>query len=577
MKKILQIVPIIILLISVGFFIGLTDIKKENKSAPLFRNPIKTGTVIVNNTNNISFKKVSLFGTVANRNTSNDFTTKSSTLKLDRSALQSILASREKSITFVIPTGDAAPIELELIEQKVFSDNSSVYKLEGNTKTKVAFTPGLSYTGIVKGKEHSVASISIFNDFVMGVISDETGNYVLGSVKHNNNFTDNYIYYNDNDLKVLNNFKCAVEGKEEKFSRNALSNSLNNSNDSHNPSNSSVDARATVKIYFEADYQMYQDFNSNVNTLTNYIQGMFNSVIMIYNNENIPVQISDIGYWSGIDPYASSRNTETILTKFGQNTQDGFQGNLAQLLSTRPDEDISGGIAWIGTLCIPYQTDGSGRYSFCVIDPTYNNYPTYSWTVNVVAHELGHNFGSMHTQACWWPVGSFGTIGAIDSCYYAEGNCFDDNEVTENFNGTIMSYCHLNGAINLSLGFGPLPGDTIYYRYSRAACLGGVTNSSELPVVYDLKQNFPNPFNPSTTIRFLVPEDAIVSLKVYNIAGKEVANLINSSNYVTGFYDVAFNTSLYNLPSGAYFYKMTASPLNGGNTFVEVKKMMLIK
>lgn len=569
MKKILQALPIIVLLISVGFFIGLTDINKEGKSFQNFNSSVKTGTLISNNQSNISFKNVSLFGVTANRNNASDFAKKSVSLVLDRNALRNILASREKSITFTIPTGDALPMELELVEQKVFSDDFTSSGITGNNETPFNYTKGISYTGIIKGKEHSIASISIFNEFVMGVISDETGNYVLGSVKENNNYTDNYIFYNDNDLKVLNNFKCGVEDKEDRFARhNASDNSVKG-----NQSDYDV-VRAPVRIYFEADYKMYQDNGSNPTTLINFIQGMFASVATIYSNESIPMEISQIRYWTQSDPYVGMTETQDILVAFGRNRQDNFSGSLAQLLSTRPE--IGGGIAWIAVLCIPYQrNDGSGRYSFSGIDPNYNNFPTYSWTVNVVAHELGHNFGSYHTHSCHWPTNGFTTTGAIDSCYTAEGFCFSSTR--QNFNGTVMSYCHLNGAIRLSLGFGPMPGDTIRAWYNRASCLTGITNSSELPVVYDLKQNFPNPFNPSTTIRFLVPEDAVVSLRVYDVSGKEVANLINSSNYMPGFYDVNFNSSVFNLPSGPYFYKMTAAPLNGGNTFTQVKKMILVK
>ncbi len=569
MKRILQALPIIVLLVSVGFFIGLTDIQKEKKVYPVLINQVKTGTVITNNEGHINYKNVNLFGSVGNRNNVNSFASKSVSLRIDKSALQSALASREKSITFTIPTGDAVPMQLELIEQKVFSDNSNVYKLEGNTKTKVDYTPGISYTGIIKGKEHSLASISIFNDFVMGVISDETGNYVLGSVMDGSNYTDNYIFYNDNDLKVLNKFKCSIDGNEDRFSRSAVNNQYNEQHAENNG-----DARLAVRIYFECDYRMYQDFQSNTTNVANFIQGMFAECATIYTNESIPTQVSDVGVWSTADPYINMSDNEQILTLFGQNKRDNFAGNFAQLLSTRTNTD-GGGIAWINTMCVPYQADGSGRYSFCFIDPNFQGFPTYSWTVNVVTHELGHNFGSYHTHACHWPINQFTNSGAIDSCYTAEGNCFSSTRART---GTIMSYCHLtSGGINLALGFGPMPGDTIRLRYAQATCLTGITNSSETPIVYDLKQNYPNPFNPSTTIRFLVPEDAIVSLKVYNIAGVEVANLVNGSNYLPGFYDINFNTSIYNLPSGAYFYKLTASPVSGGNTFTQVKKMILIK
>lgn len=248
-------------------------------------------------------------------------------------------------------------MELELIEQKIFSDDFTSSGITGNSETPFNYTKGISYNGIIKGKEHSIASISIFNEFVID-ISDRTGNYVLGSVKENNNYTDNYIFYNDNDLKVLNNFKCGVEDKEDRFARH----SVNNNSVKGNQSDYDV-VRAPVRIYFEADYRMYQDNGSNPTTLINFIQGMFASVATIYSNESIPMEISQIRYWTQSDPYAGMTETPDILTAFGNNRKDNFSGSLAQLLTTR---DVGGGIAWIAVLCIPYQeADGSGRYSFC--------------------------------------------------------------------------------------------------------------------------------------------------------------------------------------------------------------------
>lgn len=89
-----------------------------------------------------------------------------------------------------------------------------------------------------------------------------------------------------------------------------------------------------------------------------------------------------------------------------------------------------------------------------------------------------------------------------------------------------------------------------------------------VPKTYDLAQNYPNPFNPSTTIEFSIPSDAAVSLKIYDVLGKEVTVLANEYRSA-GTYIVNWNAS--NFSSGVYFYK-----LNAGN-FTQTKKMFLAK
>jgi hypothetical protein len=96
----------------------------------------------------------------------------------------------------------------------------------------------------------------------------------------------------------------------------------------------------------------------------------------------------------------------------------------------------------------------------------------------------------------------------------------------------------------------------------------GVTRVSQNPVTYSLSQNYPNPFNPSTSIMFTIEKTGMVTLKVYNILGQQVVNLVND-NLKAGTYTYVFEAS--RLSSGVYFYSLTA-----GN-FHQVKKMMLLK
>ena len=98
--------------------------------------------------------------------------------------------------------------------------------------------------------------------------------------------------------------------------------------------------------------------------------------------------------------------------------------------------------------------------------------------------------------------------------------------------------------------------------------------NEELPQKYGLHQNFPNPFNPETKIKFELSQTdnrkqkTVTRLIIYDISGKEVKILVNEM-LQPGVYEVDFNGSL--LPSGVYFYKLTAGE------YAETKKMILMK
>ena len=98
----------------------------------------------------------------------------------------------------------------------------------------------------------------------------------------------------------------------------------------------------------------------------------------------------------------------------------------------------------------------------------------------------------------------------------------------------------------------------------------GVTNiePTSLPTVFELYQNYPNPFNPTTKIKFDIPKSSFVSLKVYDITGREVATLVNS-DLEPQRYEVEWNGAQF--ASGVYFFRITAGD------FVKVQKMILTK
>lgn len=112
--------------------------------------------------------------------------------------------------------------------------------------------------------------------------------------------------------------------------------------------------------------------------------------------------------------------------------------------------------------------------------------------------------------------------------------------------------------------------DVTNFTYFSVGNAGFVSVEKEegLPTEFQLSQNYPNPFNPTTTIKFAIKEASFVSLKVYNVIGEEVANLVNEQ-MTPGNYNYSFDAS--KLTSGIYLYRLQAGD------FVSTKKMILIK
>jgi hypothetical protein len=132
---------------------------------------------------------------------------------------------------------------------------------------------------------------------------------------------------------------------------------------------------------------------------------------------------------------------------------------------------------------------------------------------------------------------------------------------------SVVGYSIGAGSFSGGVSFAGLGPTNIFYDGSGITPVG-ITNNTGIATKYDLKQNYPNPFNPSTVIKFSIPASEYVSLKVYDILGKEVTTLINSK-MSAGSYDYKFDASM--LSAGVYFYKLQT------DKFSSVKKMLLIK
>lgn len=177
------------------------------------------------------------------------------------------------------------------------------------------------------------------------------------------------------------------------------------------------------------------------------------------------VVVTNIRLWDkSNDPYPSQQDVFSLLDTFIEvytSSMTNVQRDAAVFITSR---QAAGGIAaTIGGLCEP---DGA----FCAVDIETEAiaYPAWSWNVSVIAHELGHICGGIHTHSCYWPN------GALDSCVAAEsGTCFSSDDVKPS-RGTIMSYCSANGdpAFQDVLQFHPMHRLVLREYLQSSTCVG---------------------------------------------------------------------------------------------------------
>lgn len=380
-------------------------------------------------------------------------------LNIDRGILVELYNSRLPEITISLPYGDRRDVRLNLRRSDILTPDAKIVARTSNGDEEVKLNDILvAYTGSIEGERNTTASFTFTKEDVKGLIISGDDNYNLGLINDKSgNSTDKYVFYKESDLKNKNSFFC---GTEDNLSAEYISEMRRIITEKMN------DASPTdlyiAEIAIEIDFATYNIYNQSVSAATNYALTLMSAASAIYMKEvNVKLIVPYLRVWTTTDPY-NGTNSNSILSQFRSHwnsTQQGVQRTLAHFITRRSGN--MGGIAFLDALC----SGGSSGYGygFSNTNGPILPLPTYSWDVMVVCHEIGHNFGSNHTHNCGW-VG-----GPIDSCYTVEGGCYSGPMIPRV--GTIMSYCHLNGSISLTQGFGPQPKTIIRNNAQTAACM----------------------------------------------------------------------------------------------------------
>jgi len=365
-------------------------------------------------------------------------------LKINHESFEEIRSGNIDFMTLNLPVGESEFIELNLYKVDILAEGF-VLTTSGEPNKAIEYNSPKHYRGTIKGDPHSIAAFSFLENEVMGIIGTKNGNIVIG--KSGKSKDRVHIIYNDRDLQDENDFECGTQDDGRGYTLEELSENY-----------IQRDVGDCVKLYIEIDDDIVTQKGGAI-PATDYITGLFNESITLYANDNIEMEISEIKAWTTSAPY-NGGSSNVMLTSF-QNNTGTFNGDIAQLVSYQASGGIAAGFAGI---C---NANPDESKCFSSIDASYSLVPTYSWSVMVTTHEMGHLLGSLHTHACVWN----GNNTAIDGCSGStEGSCALPGNPAGG--GTIMSYCHLTSAgINFTQGFGDQPGNVIRNNIAAPNCL----------------------------------------------------------------------------------------------------------
>lgn len=357
-------------------------------------------------------------------------------IKIDDEILTNIFAQRSELVTITIPT-NKQPTTLLLRRVDLFQ-SSGVIIARNQSNDIIIEDSSVHYRGIISGQMNSTVALSVSAESIMAMVVSKKSQKILAKLHS----SQDYVYYDSTDLNTQNNFECVTDD----LSYTSI------------PPSTKTEPQVDncIGMHLQVDYDIFSDIGDVTDTNT-YITGLFNQVSALYAAESVNIRIQELVIWTTQDPYIGPSANE-YLSQFQSELKGEYHGDLAHLIHYG-----NSGIAYVDVLCKQYWGLGVSG-----ITRRYADVPTYSWSVEVLAHEIGHSIGSPHTHSCYWN----GDNSAIDGCGVlvgADEGC--DGPVPTK--GTIMSYCHLvNGVgIDFNLGFGEQPGNLIRDRVFTNSCL----------------------------------------------------------------------------------------------------------
>ena len=385
-------------------------------------------------------------------------------LALDRTALAALRARDEADVPS-FPLGEGRTVDLVLHRFEPFADGVRVEVIEASGPRALALPDRIYFTGTVAGDSDSLVFLAAGRDRVHGFVVSRGDVYPFGPDGHGGHRiydvrdVDPTVYPPPGDF-------CANDLHPEEVELPAAVAALAASE----PVTAATTTLKQADIAIETDYELYAKFGTDTATL-GYLSSLAAAATAIYERDvAVRLRFSYIRLWAtSADPWTAT-TTSGALTEL-RNYWNDPANNMAAIAGPRTTvhfisgKSVQGGVAYVNVLC-----NASYGYGVSQVYGAFDlSQPSQIWDVDVVTHELGHNFGSPHTH-CYSPP--------VDECYNQEAGCYSGPVVASR--GTIMSYCHLlaGGLANIDLVFGSVVSDRIGQSVAAATCLATVSSTT---------------------------------------------------------------------------------------------------
>ena len=361
-------------------------------------------------------------------------------LDLVESAFNDLRLHKYNEWTLMLPFMEGKMLPVELESFLPFSDAFMIGRSQADNKfVEEIYRPKLlSYRVTSPGMK---GTIVVMEEFVMGTIQYRGRQYDLSAIR--NGADGKHVLFLLADAAYPLEFECGVD--EYGPRRDVMPMGI------QPPTSTANQITDCVEVAFDIDFYTYGTFGDDCYPAVEWALALLAGVNTIYTESVdalVNIQASYIHVWETTDPYNGITNDagsmlDTFRLEWLNNSNlSGIQRDIVHLLSRRTNTG-TGGIAYLDVVCSSSYAAG---FSANLESGNTYNLNNYAWNLNVVGHELGHNFGSNHTHWCGW------SNGPIDNCYDVEGSCSNNPQAQV---GTMMSYCHAVAGGSVNLEFHP--------------------------------------------------------------------------------------------------------------------------